>query len=241
MPTSSVTQVALRTVSEALAKAASDILQIEPGEVMAEFRPALTQAGINGFEAEIFLYDTLPGGAGFARNAAADGVNLFKQALKITRECKDGCDSSCYRCLRNFRNKIEHGLLDRHVGAALIEYLLSGNIQPFNQTRIETSTSLLFADILRQGVTGLAFDHDVDIQGLGSELVRLPIKATRHDGRQFVIALTDPLTENVPADMRLVGIEERVNGIRLILVNELMVRKNLPGATASVVAALRQA
>lgn len=241
MPTSSVTQVALRTVSEALAKAASDILQIEPGEVMAEFRPALTQAGINGFEAEIFLYDTLPGGAGFARNAAADGVNLFKQALKITRECKDGCDSSCYRCLRNFRNKIEHGLLDRHVGAALIEYLLSGNIQPFNQTRIENSTALLFADILRQGETGLAFDHDVDIQGLGSELVRLPIKATRHDGRQFVIALTDPLTENVPADMRLVGIEERINGIRLILVNELMVRKNLPAATASVVAALRQA
>jgi ATP-dependent helicase YprA (DUF1998 family) len=240
MPTSSVTQVALRTVSEALARAASDILQIEPGEVMAEFRPALTQAGISGFEAEIFLYDTLPGGAGFARNAAADGVNLFEQALKIMRECEEDCDSSCYRCLRNFRNKIEHGLLDRHVGAALIEYLLSGNVQPFNQPRIEASTSLLFADLLRQGFSGLTFDCEVDIQGIGSELVRLPIRATRHDGNLFAIALTAPLTENVPADIRLVGIEERVKGIRLILVNELMVRKNLPAATATVVAALRK-
>lgn len=241
MPTSSVTQVALRTVSEALARAASDILQIEPGEVMAEYRPALTQAGISGLEAEIFLYDTLPGGAGFARNAAADGVNLFKRALEITRECKEGCDSSCYRCLRNFRNKIEHGLLDRHVGAALIEYLLTGNIQPFNQPRIEASTSLLFADLLRQGFSGLMFEHNVDIQVLGNELVRLPIRVTRNDGQRFIIALTAPLTENVPADIRLVGIGERVAGLKLILVNELMVRKNLPAATATVVAALRQA
>ena len=34
------TDVALRTVSEALAKAASQILEIEPGELMAEYRPS---------------------------------------------------------------------------------------------------------------------------------------------------------------------------------------------------------
>lgn len=240
MPTSSITQIALRTVSEALARAASDILQIEPGEIMAEFRPALTHAGIHGLEAEIFLYDTLPGGAGFAHNAAADGVKLFQRALEITRECLEGCDSSCYRCLRNFRNKIEHGVLDRHVGAALIEYLLSGSIQPFNPSRIEASTSLLFADLLRQGFSGLTFERDVDIQGLGSELFHLPIKSTRHDGKQFVIALTAPLTENVPADLRLADIGERVGGLKIILVNELMVRKNLSAATSAVVAALRE-
>ena len=35
------TDVALRTVSEALAKAASQLLEIEPGELMAEYRPRL--------------------------------------------------------------------------------------------------------------------------------------------------------------------------------------------------------
>lgn len=36
------TDVALRTVSEALAKAGSQVLEIEPGELMAEYRPSLT-------------------------------------------------------------------------------------------------------------------------------------------------------------------------------------------------------
>ena len=60
------TDVALRTVSESLAKAGSHMLEIESGELMAEYRPALTPAGQSGLEAEIFLYDTLAGGAGFS-------------------------------------------------------------------------------------------------------------------------------------------------------------------------------
>ena len=58
----SSTAVTLEAVSEALAKAAGQLLEIEPDELRAEFRPALTPAGKNGLEAEIFLYDTLPGG-----------------------------------------------------------------------------------------------------------------------------------------------------------------------------------
>jgi hypothetical protein len=41
------------------------ILEIEPGELMAEYRPSLTPEGRGGLKAEVFLYDTLPGGAGF--------------------------------------------------------------------------------------------------------------------------------------------------------------------------------
>jgi hypothetical protein len=58
------TDVALRTLSEALAKTACLMLEIEPGELLAEYRPGLTSGGQTGLEAEIFLYDTLPGGAG---------------------------------------------------------------------------------------------------------------------------------------------------------------------------------
>jgi hypothetical protein len=48
-----------------LAKAACRTLEIEPGEILSEYRPALTEAGAAGLEAEIFIYDTLAGGAGF--------------------------------------------------------------------------------------------------------------------------------------------------------------------------------
>src|SRR5580704_15137368 len=146
------TAVALRTVSEALAKAASQILEIEPGELMAEYRPSLTPEGREGLKAEIFLYDTLPGGAGFASQLVECGSELFQRALKLMKTCPENCDASCYRCLRSFKNKFEHRLLDRHVGAELAEYLLTNHLSEFDAERLKNSTTLLYNDLLRQGL-----------------------------------------------------------------------------------------
>jgi ATP-dependent helicase YprA (DUF1998 family) len=92
--------------------------------------------------AEIYLYDTLPGGAGFASQLVACGSELFQRALKLMKTCPENCDASCYRCLRSFKNKFEHRLLDRHVGAELVEYLLTGSLPDGNaRNSVETSGS----------------------------------------------------------------------------------------------------
>ena len=82
------TDVALRTVSEALTKAACGLLELEPKELQAEYRPALTPAGRDGMEAEIYIYDTLPGGAGFARRVGELGLPVFERALAILESCQ---------------------------------------------------------------------------------------------------------------------------------------------------------
>ena len=56
-------------------------------------------------------------------------MELFQRALRLVKICPENCDASCYRCLRSFKNKFEHGLLDRHVGAELLEYLLTSALQ----------------------------------------------------------------------------------------------------------------
>lgn len=81
-------------------------------------------------EGEIFIYDTLPGGAGFASQLIDRGPELFERGLRLMKTCP--CDASCYRCLRSFKNKFEHSLLDRHVGAELLEYLLTGELPDFD-------------------------------------------------------------------------------------------------------------
>lgn len=48
------TDVSLRTLSEALAKATCFELQLDPGEIQAEYRPALTPSGRLGEEVEIY-------------------------------------------------------------------------------------------------------------------------------------------------------------------------------------------
>lgn len=228
------TDVALRTVSEALAKAACTILEIEAGELMAEYRPALTPAGMAGLEAEIFLYDTLPGGAGFAGQLASKGIELFQRALTLMKTCPEGCDGSCYRCLRSFKNKFEHGQLDRHVGAELLEFLITDHMQPFSPQRIAASTRVLMLDLERGAGNGVEYKADaiVSVSGLGEVVV--PILATAPDGRRFVVALAGPLTGDHPADPHIAELRERWDGGVVIPVNELLVRGNLPTATRMV-------
>ena len=237
IPGHTSTAVALRTVSEALATAACQLLELEPGEVMAEFRPALTPAGTTGLEVEIFLYDTLPGGAGFSRQLAEAPVDLFQTALDLLTGCKEGCDASCYRCLRSFKNKFEHSLLDRHVGAHLLEYLINGQLTEFSTDRLVSSTALLGADLQRQSVDGTRFDLDAPLQISGKSVVA-PMLATTTDGRQVIIALSAPLTPHHPADPTI-AILDSFEGLELIIENELIVRGNLPAATRRILAALR--
>ncbi len=227
------TDVALRTVSEALAKAASQILEIEPGELMAEYRPSLTAEGREGLKAEIFLYDTLPGGAGFASQLVECGSELFQRALKLMRTCPENCDASCYRCLRSFKNKIEHRLLDRHVGAELVDYLLTNHLPDFDAQRLKNSTTLLYHDLLRQGLDGISFEADVQLSIAGPGQVTVPILAVSESGERFVIALSGPLTNDHPAAPSLRELPETAN-LTLIVVNELLVRGNLPAATREV-------
>jgi ATP-dependent helicase YprA (DUF1998 family) len=228
------TDVALRTVSEAIAKAGSQMLEIEPGELMAEYRPALTSEGRRGLEAEIFVYDTLPGGAGFSGQLVDRGAELFKRALDLIKACPEGCDASCYRCLRSFKNKIEHSLLDRHVGAELLEYVLTGKLPPFDPSRLRTSTALLASDLLRQGGLQIDYQDSFRLPGTDRKHVGPAMLVKRADGKEFLVALSGPLTEELAADPAMRAIDKDRNYPSVILINELLVRGNLPTATLQI-------
>ena len=228
------TVVALRTLSEALAKAACQLFELEPGELMAEYRPALTPAGKKGLEAEIFLYDTLPGGAGFSAELANSGTELFQAAHSLLKACPGNCDSSCYRCLRSFKNKIEHSLLDRHIGAQLLKYLITGKLTEFSRDRLRSSTALLYSDLCRQACPNVRFSMNAPVSAASGATLTAPTLAERADGQQVVIALSAPLTPGHPADP-LVAAALADQIIPVVVENELIVRANLPAATRNVI------
>lgn len=227
------TAVALRTVSEALANAACRLLEVESGELMAEFRPALTPNGKTGLEAEIFLYDTLPGGAGFSSQLANQGPELFQLALDLMESCPENCETSCYRCLRSFKNKFEHTLLDRHVGTELLKYLLTGTHSEFNKERLHSSSMLLYHDLQRQSCKNVQFASNATVSS-GRKTLTAPILAETTGGQKYVIALSGPLTPDHPSDPNLADLKTHGGPATLIIENELVVRGNLPAATRSV-------
>jgi hypothetical protein len=232
-PSLLATDVALRTIAEALTKAACVRLELEASELQAEYRPALTLSGRGGMEAEIYVYDTLPGGAGFAQRVGTLGLRVFEDALAILERCPDNCDRSCYRCLRSYKNKFEHDLLDRHVGASLLRFLLTGATPTISAERLERSTDLLFNDLQRNAVRGLTIEKNkkITVSGLGD--IRAPILLTNERGPYAVVALHGPLTPDTPTP-DLQEMKEYSVAVPLILIDELVVRRNLPRATASI-------
>jgi len=115
--------MALTSLVEALCLAASRTLQIDEGELAGNWNPV---PGDVTKEADLYLYDLLPGGAGYTHQVR----KWLGPILEDARDLLTGCDcaTSCHRCLRHYGNQTLHGSLDRHMGLALLDYLLEGKV-----------------------------------------------------------------------------------------------------------------
>lgn len=132
---------ALATLAEALALGASLHLDIDPGEVSAGFRllPPLVD-GDHGV-AELFLFDTSSGGAGYAADAGAQLQDVLDRTEKLLESCPANrpgepirCERSCTKCLRHYGNRFLHGRLDRRLALQLLRYFRTGEVPAFAST-----------------------------------------------------------------------------------------------------------
>ncbi len=113
---------------------AADLLDIDPEELdISNVRQVTLGSGAKA--GEIVINDHLANGAGFTawlsghwQDVLADAVCLspppgsFPAAL-IAPGHRSSCDSSCYDCLRQYRNMSYHGLLDWRLGLSLLRCL----------------------------------------------------------------------------------------------------------------------
>lgn len=102
------------TLAESLLIASSRLLDIDEGanaELGITFRTGGGEPCLD--DREVILFDTAPGGAGYAREIANNLKEVFSTAARILTDC--ACGDSCYRCLRSYRNQWTHSRLDRHL------------------------------------------------------------------------------------------------------------------------------
>ena len=108
-----------------LAEAAARCLQIIPDEIQVGVRPMRDSRG--RVQGEVFIYDNVPGGAGYARAIQDNLEEIALSALDMGKNClNDDCNGACYHCLLGYRNQRIHNLLDRELSVSVLEYLLLG-------------------------------------------------------------------------------------------------------------------
>ena len=112
----------LNRAAQSLAEApgaTSQKLDIEFSELVTGYRFRR-----NGMCLDIYLYDNLSSGAGYAGSAADNIMNLFYIGQKILSECD--CSDACHKCLKHYQNQFVHGHLDRFAAMQLLEWGKTG-------------------------------------------------------------------------------------------------------------------
>lgn len=119
---------AAHSIAEALRLAASRHrqLDLDPTEFGSGHRLVPPNNSDESISLDIYLYDTLSGGAGYSELAAKYFEEIIEDALNILEECN--CNTSCTECLDHFHNQHLKRLLDRKLAASFLRYAIAGEI-----------------------------------------------------------------------------------------------------------------
>jgi hypothetical protein len=100
------------SLAYAIVEGAAEILEVPSSDLNA----TVAYGSDMYFMPPIILYDNVPGGAGLV--ARLEERDVLRRTLKTALErvsgaCKCGEDTSCYGCLRSYRNQFAHQRLQR--------------------------------------------------------------------------------------------------------------------------------
>jgi len=209
--------MSLSSLVEAIALAASRELQIDEGELSGWWAPV---PGGHTDEAQLYLYDLLPGGAGYARAVGISLAQVFDATERLLSHCD--CAQSCYRCIRHYRNNYIHASLDRHLALALLRHIRQGTT-PTISKREWTAGAAALQDYLH--LHGVPVDTEVTQGGVDVPMI------VRPNGREVWIdfhhALVDP--DLAPS---AVALKARSQFIECVAVDVFTLLHDLPSAVS---------
>jgi hypothetical protein len=73
----------------------------------------------------VMLFDNVPGGAGHVKRIAEEMQAVFQKAYECVRKDCCGPETSCYECLRNYRNQPYHDELERGITRDFLSQVLT--------------------------------------------------------------------------------------------------------------------
>lgn len=111
---------ALWSTLYALLEGAAEHLQISRDDIDGTI--AFSKSGVR-----LVLFDTVPGGAGGALRISEHFETVAKRALSMVSDCECGKETSCYSCLRSYRNQMRHELLARGSAVETLAQLTFSN------------------------------------------------------------------------------------------------------------------
>lgn len=209
----------LYSIAEALRLSASrhPQLDLDPSEFGAGFRivPAVDS---DATFLDVYLYDTLSGGAGYAELAGRHLTEILDGVQALLEECPSHCDRSCESCLRHYHNQHLRDRLDRRVAAQLLRYVRFGEI-PKEEAVAKQAADLIALRRLLE-LDGFHCTAEASV-----EAGPVPVLVEK-DGNRLAIGVKSGLLDESWQDHSL---EQAATGsIPTLILNDFILRRNLP-------------
>ena len=229
--------IALRTLEDALYSIAEGLrlvasrhpqLDLDPAEFGSGFRIVPIAEG-GDVHLDIYLYDTLSGGAGYAELAGAHLREILQNVLVLLEGCPSKCDRSCQSCLRHFFNQHLRDRLDRSLGAALLRYAMTGRIEQ------ECSVNEQ-ADELRQLKRLLELDGFKCANGIEIDGIKVPL-TVEGSGNRAAVGVRPGIIDADNSSHSLTRLDGRSDVLTTVF-NSYVVQRNLPDVHQSIRALL---
>lgn len=155
---------AAQSLAEALRLTASQELDIEFTELVTGYR---LRKNTTGSYVDIYLYDSLSSGAGYAVSVAEEIESLLKSMEELLSGCD--CSCACHKCLKHYRNQYEHGMLDRLSALQLLRWGVEGTIANAISIPVQQSYISPLEKILDESGCAISFmENDIVVNSLNN-------------------------------------------------------------------------
>lgn len=221
-------QDALQTLAEALPLAAGKLFDLDFNEFSAGFRLIHQADATAPLAAEVYMFDTLSGGAGYSERVGESIEALLREAVPTVLACDlehgQACDRSCYRCLRHYHNQLFHTRLDRFLAADFLRLAIDGTMPA--DPDVDEQVALL-----------APLRTMLELEGIGTEVAvaahgaTVPLMA-RHNDASVAICVCHSLV----AEQFRSGLVDQLDHPRLLLrpLNAYQLTRNLPACHLSI-------
>jgi len=224
-------QNAMRTLAEALNLSASRRLDLDPAEFSCGYRVFPTNAS-DEVIGEIYLFDTLSGGAGYSSQIGEELLDVLKKDIfGILIKCDNpDCDRSCYDCLRHYGNQFYHTELDRNLGLTLLDYALYGKLPPLDDWSHQIEVLRPLARLL-------------ELSGLKATLGRpqdaspIPLSIVGPTGTLILGSCNGLYSTSSELPHPL--LQKRKPGDNAFIINEYLLTRNLPAVHRDILSKVR--
>lgn len=216
-------------LAEGIRMAASICLEMEMDDVQILMLPK------EGGLADALVYDPMPGGSGLIDQMIDQWATIVEMGITSLKSCSNQCETSCYDCMRTYRNSFYHKELNRYTAIEVMckyanEPSKLASLPPKGPRTPEGGTSTNIAELRLEswlnenGFTGFEKQKIIELKGCSIKSTKPDFYYEDSSGQKKLAIYLDGLSKDIHGSAERQRVDNLIrtyleaNGVRVVTI-----------------------